>query len=364
MRYLIPFLFFILIPGCGKTPAHYDAGDASACGTDTLYAAHSIGVLMGDSNYVLGAIADFTTLPGGRPAILDRMKGTVSVFDSSGVFLYSFGGLGEGPGEFQYPFFTTALESGIFVVAELMGNVTALDSLGNQLGRWKLPGFGGLPMDVMPFDDSTFVCYYFGMHMDESPSISYSLERYHAVTGEPITTYFMWTGSPNPSTDFTPGYIAAAADGQGRLYMSRVESPRWMVEVFGGEAEPLDSILLFPDRERTALPDSGGFVPGCHPVHYAFSDGSGAMVQEAVNMPEEHPLISQLGVDERGDIWCRRGGVPGDIWDVVSPEGEYLGEVLAAFPDSGYFMEMDVSPHGVLAFDPFTEDFHRLYIMR
>jgi len=361
---VICVLLLVIVPGCGDAPAGgEDMGSCSETRADTLYAADSIGVLMGDSNYVLGAIADFTTLPGGRPAILDRVKGTVSIYDGAGTFLYSFGGFGEGPGEFQYPFFMTCLESGIFVVTELMGNATAMDSTGSQLGRWKLPGFGGLPLDVMPFDDSTFVCYYFGMHMDVEPTIVYSLERYNAVTGELMATYFNWTGAPDPSTDFTPGYIVAAADGQGHLYMSRMRNSRWMVEVFGDGPEPIDSIMLFDERERIAVPDSGGFVPGCVPVQYAFSDGSGAMVQEAVNMPEEHPFISQLAVDGEGNIWCRRGGVPGNVWDVVSPGGEALREVVATLPDSAFYIDMDVNPHGILAYDMFTEDYHKLYMM-
>jgi len=62
--------------------------------------------------------------------------------------------------------------------------------------------------------------------------------------------------------------------------------------------------------------------------------------------------------------WCRRGGLPGDTWDVVSPDGEFLREVHAELPDSAYFIDMDVSFHGTLAFDMFTQDFHRLYMMK
>jgi hypothetical protein len=49
---------------------------------------------------------------------------------------------------------------------------------------------------------------------------------------------------------------------------------------------------------------------------------------------------------------------------VVSPDGEFLREVHAELPDSAYFIDMDVSPHGILAFDMFTEDYHKLYLMK
>jgi hypothetical protein len=363
VRCLYAFVSLFLVLACGKPADSEEEPAVASVQTDSVTAVDSIGVMMGDNNYVLGAIADFTTLPGGCPAILDRVKGTVSVFDSTGTFLYSFGGFGEGPGEFQYPFCMTRLSSGILIVAEMMGYVTALDADGQYLAKWQVEGMGGLPLECIPFDDSTFVCYYFAMKLDETGfAVNYSLKRYHALTGEVITDYFDWSGEPNPATDFTPAYIVAAGDGNGLLFVSMVNNPVWMVEVYGESPEPLDSILAFTGRERLAVPDSS-MVPGVLSVRYAFSDGENETQMEMVNIPEEHPFISGLGVDGEGNIWCRRGGLPGDIWDVVSPEGEALREVMVTLPDSAYFIDMDVSPHGILAFDMFTEDYHRLYIM-
>lgn len=364
MTYVILLFLIVLISGCGDAPATEEVIDACAVRMDTLHAVDSIGVLMGDSNYVLGAIADFVTLPGGSPAILDRVKGTVSVFDSTGAFLYRFGGFGEGPGEFQHPFRLTRLNSGLFVVAEMMGNITTLDAQGQYLASWKIDGMGGLPLDCIPFDDSTFVCYYFTMKLEDAGFVvNYSLVRYDAFTGETKTTYFDWSGDPNPATDFSPAYLVAAGDGNGNLLVSRVESPVWRVEVYGREPEPMDTVFAFPDRQRIEAPDTS-MVPGVSPIRYAFSDGENETQQEMVNMPGEHPFISQLGMDGEGNLWCRRGGLPGDVWDVVSPDGELLREVKVALPDSAYYIDIDVSPHGVLAFDMFTEDFHKLYVMR
>ncbi len=363
MRKIILVSILLFVFGCAEENNPVQPVEPAIL-QDTLQVVDSIGVLLGDSCCMFGSIADFTTFSGGRPAVLDRVKGTVSVFDRDGSFLFSAGGLGEGPGEFQYPQKLTCLSSGIIVVGELLGAVNALDENGNYLGRWTMPGMAGLPLDLIPFDDSTFVGYYFlTSFQDGQPMVSYFLSRFHAVTGEQLTEYFRWDGNPSPDTDFTPGFLNAAGDGRGRLYVSMAENDRWMVEVFGESSEPLDTLLLFSERERlTAAPDSG-FVSGCIRCSYAFSDGSGEMEMHTVNMPEDHPFISSLGVDGEGNIWCRRGGVPGDVWDIVSPEGEHLGEVRAELPDSAYYVQMDVSPEGVLAFDIFTDDYHRLYLM-
>ncbi|MCD4708535.1 MAG: SMP-30/gluconolactonase/LRE family protein [Candidatus Sabulitectum sp.] len=363
MKFLYPVLLAVIIMGCGEASSVNELYQEEAIPIDTLIPVDSIGILMGDSCYTLGAIQDYTMFPGSQPAILDRVKGTVSVFDSAGTFVNSFGGFGEGPGEFQHPFALTRLSSGIVIIPELMGKVTIFNSEGEYLSSWSIEGMGGLPLSIIPFDDSTFVCYYFTMKMgDEGFGIDYSLNRYDAITGDVVTEYFNWSGNPHPSTDFTPAYLITASDGHGKMYLSRIQSDSWMVEVYGENPEPLGTINLFSSAERIAVPDTA-MVPGVMSVMYSFSDGESSTERAFVNMPEYHPFISALGVDGDGNIWCRRGGLPGDRWDVVSPEGENLREVVAALPDSAYYIDMDVSPHGILAFNMMTEDFHKLYIM-
>ena len=354
----------ILITGCSETPAENELpSEFEVTPLDTISAVDSIGILMGDSCYTLGAISDYTMLPDASPAILDRIKGTVSVFDSNGIFQRSFGGFGGGPGEFQYPFALTRLSSGIIVVAEMMLKMNAFNENGEFLSGWTMDGLGGLPLDCFAFDDSTFVCYCFTMSVGtQGINVTYSLNRYHAITGEVVAEYFAWSGNPTPSTDFTPGYIVATSDGLGKMYLSRIQSDSWMVEVYGEEAEALDTLVLFHERERISAPDTV-MVPGALPLQYAYSDENGSSEMAFVNMPDHHPFISALGVDGDGNIWCRRGGAAGDHWDVVSPSGEHLREIVVALPDSAYYIDMQVNPYGVLAFDMLTEDYHKLYIM-
>lgn len=358
---LVVFLAVVFV-SCESVSPDDNINTESQIQADTLIPVDSIGVLMGDSSYMLGSIADFTMFPGGEPAILDRIKGTVSIYDGTGLFLHSFGRLGEGPGEFQYPFAMTRLSSGLVAVAELMGGITVFDGNGDYVSSWTIEGLGGLPLELVPFDDSTLVAYWFTMKMnDRGFGVNYSLNRYNAVTGEVLTEYLDWSGESSPSTDFTPAYLVAASDGNGTLYLSRVQSESWMIEVYGEEAQPLDTISLFPRRQREAALDSLP-IPGVLPVSYMVSDGDN-VEQLMVNMPEFHPFISALGVDGEGNIWCRRGGFPGNIWDVVSPEGYLVKEVAISLPDSAYYIDVDISSYGVLACDLDTEDFQKLYIM-
>lgn len=362
-KFALVILLIACIIACNEaSPSATSADVEEVCILDTLEAVDSIGILLGDSNYVLGAIADFTISPYAETIILDRIKGKVSIFDSSCEFVNSFGRFGEAPGEFQGPIAVTALSSGIIVVIDRFAKVISFDSSGNFLSDWTMEGLGGFPINLTPFNDSTFVSYSFSMRRSEEGfSINFLMGRYHALTGELLTEYFDWSGSPDPSTDFTPGYIVTASNGEGLVYLSRIQSDSWMVEVYTENGVAIDTIALFPERQRIAASDSE-MIPGTVYISYAFNDGE-TQQTESVNMPEFHPYISQLGVDEAGNIWCRRGGLPGNWWDVVTQNGEFVKEVFVSLPDSAYFIEMDVCPQGILAYDMMTEDYHKLYKM-
>ena len=63
--------------------------------------AASIGVLEGEEPYMLHWVAGATRLPDGRIVVADFSSGELRVFDASGSHMATWGGEGEGPGEFR-----------------------------------------------------------------------------------------------------------------------------------------------------------------------------------------------------------------------------------------------------------------------
>ena len=61
----------------------------------------SIGVVEGEEPYMLHRVIDAARLPDGRIALANRGTEEVRVFDASGTHLVTFGGRGEGPGDFR-----------------------------------------------------------------------------------------------------------------------------------------------------------------------------------------------------------------------------------------------------------------------
>lgn len=363
-RTLLPTVFVLLCASCGVKPEE-PAAASDAIVPDTLVAVDSIGILTGDSNYTFGAIADFAPLSGGGVAVLDRIAERVSIFDGEGVFVRSFGRHGEAPGEFQWPASLCVLPSGTILVLEgASGKVNVFDSTGVFLSSWMMEGMGIYPMEVEAFDDSSFVAYDFSMDMDESGlSTLFTLWRYDAFSGEVLSRYVTWEAPSSESTDFTDAYLVFDADGAGRVYLSRVASDRWMVEVFEADEVPVDTLLCFPDLPRIAVESDSQHVPGVPRISYMYQDtGQGNMASGTTNMPGFMPFVAGLEVGPGGNLLALRGGPGARDWDEITPAGEPAGIHHMALGDTSSVILLEASASGgIYAFDAVSEDYHRLY---
>jgi len=123
---ILTLLFIALISlmsGCqgGESESiRANEGSESTLAGLTLTMVDSIGIEMGDSNYVFGNILDADFLPDGRIVLLDVLKDRISIFSTNGEFLTSFGRQGSGPGEFMEPASITVLSDGGICVADFM----------------------------------------------------------------------------------------------------------------------------------------------------------------------------------------------------------------------------------------------------
>ena len=92
----------------------------------------SIGVLEGDEPHMLFNVSDATRLTDGRIVVVNRGTSELRVFDASGTYLNTWGGKGEGPGEFDDVFHIDPLPGdSVMVWALLDPNVTVFDPDGN-----------------------------------------------------------------------------------------------------------------------------------------------------------------------------------------------------------------------------------------
>ncbi len=81
---------------------------------------------------------DVGILPSGSVVVLDAGNRRVLRFDSEGVFLGSFGGLGQEPGQFVTPIYLEVTGERIFVLDRGLNRVTAFDTAGIFLSRFEI----------------------------------------------------------------------------------------------------------------------------------------------------------------------------------------------------------------------------------
>lgn len=77
-----------------------------------------LGSTQGDPNYIFGAFISFTVDNEGHIYVLDWRAKTVRKFDPRGKYLFTFGGPGQGPGEFSSPEEIRCLPDGRLMVFE------------------------------------------------------------------------------------------------------------------------------------------------------------------------------------------------------------------------------------------------------
>ena len=96
----------------------------------------SIGVLEGDDPYMLFAVRDATILSDGRIVVVNTGTTELRVFDAEGTYLDTWGGEGEGPGEFTNVYHIEPLpDDTVIAWGRLDPRITVFDRAGNYVRR-------------------------------------------------------------------------------------------------------------------------------------------------------------------------------------------------------------------------------------
>ncbi len=346
--------------GNGDTSSTVEIEENTNQGMDTLVITDSIGVLMGDSCYMIGSIVAAEALPDGNVILFDRSTGLISIFDENSEFVSSFGGLGEAPGEFSLPGAMTVLNDGRVAVFDWMGReVCFFSTEGEYLGcRPNL--FFEMPLKMMKAGDSSFVIYSCPTRqIAETFKMGYEVNIWEGMSEEPRATPFSHLFDfGTEEYDFRPGYLALAAGSNGMIYLHRMNSEDYLIEVFNLDGQPVDSISSEPVLIPCDEVDRYTHIPI---ASFMVQDENGEGQQISGELIEYAPQVENLGIDSLGNLWAQRGTSESLLWDVFSPDGNIIKQViLNEFPDSA-MIHVEINEHGIVAWDLYPEDYPRLY---
>ena len=395
MKKLLVLMFSVLILAlaCGEQPAEdltedVDINGVAAAATEEyvlpeadeyLILSDSIGIELGDSNYVFGQIAGVDITPKGEIAILDAQRSCISIFSPSGEFVQLIGRQGSGPGEFQLAVGMTFFpgEEG-FVVSEypsvdsLKPGVAVSDAMGGKLiyfnsGMEYMMDVQGFypspPGSIVGLDNGAIV----GMkpefeQNEDGMFMGFTISRWEMGEAEPSVIYFesMSPFDPSDLSSMQDDIPIFGATPEGIVFTSRLSTEVYEFTVWSPEGEELftvtDENFIRVMKTQQEIDLEAELV-------------NSRMIQQG--MPESmanwepDPYRSAIGglhVDELDRIWLTKGTTMTPSFNVYDIEGNLLFTAALDAGSRAKTWGIVIKENRFIAFDADPEYYPQVFI--
>jgi len=326
----------------------------------------SIGALRGPDELLFDRVVSVVRDGEGNLVVADNGAGEIRLFDAAGSHLRSFGGRGEGPGEFEALVGAWLLPGGSIVAADRrLRRISRFDSRGSLLGTGTLAGVAGMDM-VTPVGlagSGTFLSRVRSLTMPAaSESPLQSLEEALGADEAPPEYFVRYRldGSLVDTLAHHPGALMSlSASGSGASMSLNLMRVPFSPEPSAHGSEHGVVVTDGTGYEVRVFDDTGALsrivrlneAPTVRTDEHLETHvrGSGNPVAEdeasirawiasyrEMPMPETLPAYTDLRLTDSGELWARRyrqRGAPVLRWDVFHADGHYLGrvEVPASF---------------------------------
>ena len=302
----------------------------------------SIGEIDGPDPYLLD-ISDVLRMPDGRIIVADRASGELRAFDTLGIHLATWGGSGEGPGEFINLISVDRWPGDSLVARWSQGNrLTVFDSQGNY-GRvfamqdqvrisveTVLPGGLVVGSRLDPTEDSQ-------PGLSRSRSI-YEIRGPEGEPGPPIGSFLgsEWYSPPVEDGVMVIGIPFSRGDvvvpWGGDVIVGSDDNYEFRVYATDGTLKRIvrrehDLITTTPAHLDALIERR---VAGSPEPERAARRREEQERYEDVRLPETHPAFNRVRADALNHLWVQEYALPGEggpnpVWTVFDPEGHVLG---------------------------------------
>lgn len=359
---VIPTCIFLIMISC------YEGNDGTMATSGNedrfqLVVTDTIGVDLGDSNYVFGAVSDAAFFRDGRIALVDPMKKKISVFSARGTYLYSVGSVGSGPGEFMEPSsIDTYPDGSCAVTAPTAGKVVIYDSA--SCFRREITWPYNCPYQVCAGEDDRLI----GMQFD------YYAEGDAMYAGIRLCA---WSLATDPEIVLRSGYVLAEGmSAELPSYAYDTTSEGMLVSAFLSEEvydlmmQDTDGDTLFHIHEDVGR--HGKTEEELVIEHMPYRSNSAGFTDSEIRSmmdrwePKPYRLaVSNVCVDKLDRIWVMSGvrDDPSPLFQIYDLEGSLLGSVqtdLGAEANNWTFVFGDST---ALAFDSNPDDYSKVFVI-
>jgi len=354
--------------GSASEPVEDTAVQESLTSTRELVFADSIGVELGDSNFVLGSIEAVSHTLEGNILLLDRPAARVREYTADGEFVRNHGRRGSGPGEFINPLSMTRLTDGrMAVLDQQTGGIHLFSADGEWLGI-SAQITNEPVLWITPADGDQFIGTLNSWSIENDQMFATAIVGRFSVDSAQANLVYWENTFPFDFIDFTElvekAYFAQtwASDRAGNVFMGPRDPEIYEITGFDVSGEPFIEISLdIPMVEKGA--DEIAFEAEFWNQR---ARNMGANVTTDFNVNPYRWMIHSLGVDGQNRLWVRRGTEGTPTFDVFDYTGEHL--FTAALPAvSGYqglLWEVKIDEFGILAWsmDP-PDGYQKLYTL-
>lgn len=356
MRLLAFVTFVVLLAGCENGHTVYDSPEQEVRDVRTLSLVRvdSIGIEMGDSVYVMGAIEGVAYGPAGNIAVLDCARSCLRIYSPEGEFLRRIGRQGNGPGELQSVAFLAISEDGHVFMAGEGSSTLGLHVFNYETGEWlsSESTLGTPPTCIEGADGSAHVRKDIELDVSSGdPVVLVSIARYEFGMEDPEVIYFedsfpfdptemgrlidvIW-GGYDIATNFSGNvYVAPRSTEEALVYAYTPDgSERFILEL---DLDPVERTEEEMEMERMILR-----------MHASAMD----MEQMPLEPDPYKPLIRGLEVDGEGNLWVLRGDPAIPTFEVFDGNGEFLyNAVVEGDPQDGSTWKFFIDGNGILAY--------------
>ncbi|MCD4707842.1 MAG: 6-bladed beta-propeller [Candidatus Sabulitectum sp.] len=344
----------------------YGVNHANVC---TLTVVDSIGVELGDSNYVFGAIRNVAIGPGGDIFAVDWIKCTIFRYSSSGDFIQRIGRRGSGPGEMLQPGNPAILDDGSICVFDYELGWQRYDSDGISISSG--PFLRPFPMQIMALDSTSVLGMLSGLSREDNYLITNKrICRWDADDPDSVQVEYFCSEylldavdiiqfrKDIVRVDFFPILFTA---GHGFVCVAPEPRTEPLLLLFHEDASVMDTLTLpYPEVTRTEeeILEQKRFV---EELFYHTSRYTHQVEWEPFL---NKPMITNLGVDSLNRIWVQRGFEQCPTFDLYDTSGEHLMTAVLPGRDDTDHWKFNISRRGILAVPEDPESYYSVYMIR
>lgn len=325
----------------------------------------SIGVEVGDSNYVIGSPSFARMLPQQRVLIVDHIKKSVSLYSSEGEYLAQVGKCGGGPGEYVIPSWVALTPSGGFAVNDVGGRAILFFTeecvYSGRTGIFET----AVPSNTAFLSDTSFI----GStpvrdFIDGDLHAGYAVSLFSINSNEPLLTYYselaLFNGENPLSIDALKPSTAISDDGV--IFIAPRSQDQYCITAYTAQGDTLFQIQEAYSRlEKTEDVIIEETARRRAYLEYA---GAPAHIVNNFNAQKYYYAINSIGIGPDSNLWVSLGFTAFPTFLVYSStDGTYL--YSAVLENHSHVEDMLVFPtkYGITAVDHYSDSWPRVFLI-